>query len=189
MFLICSRPSLIALCFGGLVITWYSGVMGNQSQVTPQLKQQRADLLRDGKRSKNISRSPADHSSALSYPFKRWHSNKHWHLNFNNQADSTVLREEWLNPSRCGKRGTKAWKATVTSWWRCWGMYIYTLSFSTKIWCANYKFIFEAIREMPDLHLDELRDHLAVNCGIRVSASTIWRTLTAGGFTMKKVLF
>ena len=142
----------------------------------------------NGERSKNISRSPADHSSALSHPFQRWNSSKHGYLNFSNQADFTVLRGEWLNPSGCRKRATKARKATVTSRWRCWGMYIYTPSFSNKIWrFANYKFLFETIRETPDLHLDEIRDRLAVNCGICVSASTIWRALTAGGFTMKKV--
>lgn len=144
----------------------------------------------NGKKSKNISRSPADHSSALSGPFKRWHSSKHRYLNFSNQANFTVLWGEWLNPSGCRKRAKKAWKTTVTSWWRCSGMYIYTVpSFSTNWWFANYnlKFLFETIRETSNLHLDEIRDCLALNCGIRVSASTIWRTLRAGGFTMKKV--
>ncbi|KIL68989.1 hypothetical protein M378DRAFT_70483, partial [Amanita muscaria Koide BX008] len=48
-------------------------------------------------------------------------------------------------------------------------------------------FLFSTIRETPDFYLDELRDLLAVNCGIRVSRTTIWRTLKAGGLTMKKL--
>jgi hypothetical protein len=34
VFLICSRPSLIALYFRGLVIIWYPGVVGNGKPVT-----------------------------------------------------------------------------------------------------------------------------------------------------------
>ena len=50
-----------------------------------------------------------------------------------------------------------------------------------------YQFLFETVQEKPDAYLDELREMLTVNCGIQVSRTSIWRTLRAGGFTMKKV--
>jgi hypothetical protein len=40
---------------------------------------------------------------------------------------------------------------------------------------------------MPDLYLDEMRLELEATFGKPVSISTIWRTLTAAGYTMKKV--
>jgi transposase len=51
----------------------------------------------------------------------------------------------------------------------------------------DVNFLFETIQGTPDAYLDELRDMLTVNCGIHVSRSTVWRTLRAGGFTMKKL--
>ena len=108
----------VTVYFGGLVVweSWETCHRSHCSNVWTSFM--------NGKRLKNISSSPADHSLALSHPFKRWHSDKHWYLNFSNQMDFTVLWGEWLNPSRCRKRETKAWKAMVTSWYRCWGMYI-----------------------------------------------------------------
>ena len=40
---------------------------------------------------------------------------------------------------------------------------------------------------MPDLYLDEMRLELEATFGKPVSISMIWRTLTAAGYTMKKV--
>jgi hypothetical protein len=40
---------------------------------------------------------------------------------------------------------------------------------------------------MPDLYLDEMRLELEATFGKPVSISTIWRTLSAAGYTMKKV--
>lgn len=38
-----------------------------------------------------------------------------------------------------------------------------------------------------DRYLDELRDVLEERCGVRVSESTIWRTLNRVGFRLKEV--
>ncbi|KIL57687.1 hypothetical protein M378DRAFT_52852, partial [Amanita muscaria Koide BX008] len=39
----------------------------------------------------------------------------------------------------------------------------------------------------PDMYLDELREMLTVASGVQVSVSTVWRALTRGGYTMKKM--
>ena len=40
-----------------------------------------------------------------------------------------------------------------------------------------------------DQYLDELRDILEEQCGVKVTESTIWRTLHRVGFRMKEVSF
>jgi hypothetical protein len=40
---------------------------------------------------------------------------------------------------------------------------------------------------MPDLYIDELQEMLAATCRANVSRSTVWRALSRGGFTLKKV--
>jgi transposase len=49
------------------------------------------------------------------------------------------------------------------------------------------QFLLGTIRETPDMYLDELREILAITCGVNASPSTLWRTLHRAGFTMKKV--
>jgi len=41
----------------------------------------------------------------------------------------------------------------------------------------------------PNLYLDELQEMMAATSGVRVSRSTVWRTLQRAGYTMKKVRF
>ncbi|KAF9220151.1 hypothetical protein BS17DRAFT_715510, partial [Gyrodon lividus] len=48
-------------------------------------------------------------------------------------------------------------------------------------------FLLGTIQKAPDLYLDELKEMLAVSCGVDVSHMTVWRTLHQAGFTMKKV--
>ncbi|KIJ10946.1 hypothetical protein PAXINDRAFT_85248, partial [Paxillus involutus ATCC 200175] len=43
------------------------------------------------------------------------------------------------------------------------------------------------VQKTPDLYLDELQEMLAALCDVRISRSTIWRTLRRSRFTMKKV--
>jgi hypothetical protein len=43
------------------------------------------------------------------------------------------------------------------------------------------------MKEAPDLYLEELKDGFEELFGIQVSISTIWRALTRGGYTMKRV--
>lgn len=50
-----------------------------------------------------------------------------------------------------------------------------------------FLFLFEIVQERLAAYLDELQDMLTVNCGIHVSRATVWCTIQAGGFTMKKV--
>ncbi len=38
-----------------------------------------------------------------------------------------------------------------------------------------------------DRYLDEMRDMLEERCGVRVTESTIWRTLNRVGFRLKEV--
>jgi len=47
--------------------------------------------------------------------------------------------------------------------------------------------LFGVIDRNPDLYLDELQEVLSQQCGKDVSKSTIWRALSKGGFTMKKI--
>jgi hypothetical protein len=47
--------------------------------------------------------------------------------------------------------------------------------------------LFAMVEDTPDMYLEELRVQLQSHCGIQVSMSTIWRALTRGGYTMKKV--
>lgn len=44
-----------------------------------------------------------------------------------------------------------------------------------------------AVTDRNDMYLEELRATLEERCGIRVSDSTIWRTLHRVGFRMKEV--
>ena len=43
------------------------------------------------------------------------------------------------------------------------------------------------VQEKPDPYLDELQEMLMVNYRIQVSSTSIWCTLWAGGFTIKKI--
>ncbi|KAF9220069.1 hypothetical protein BS17DRAFT_882564 [Gyrodon lividus] len=43
------------------------------------------------------------------------------------------------------------------------------------------------IKKAPDLYLDELKEMLAVSCGVDVLRTTVWHTLHRAGFTMKKI--
>ena len=47
--------------------------------------------------------------------------------------------------------------------------------------------MFAAINRGPDVYLEELKQELLSTCGVSVSVSTIWNTLTKAGYTMKKV--
>ena len=49
------------------------------------------------------------------------------------------------------------------------------------------QFLAGAVTGDNDRYLDELRDMLEERCGVRVSESTIWRTLHRAGFRMKEV--
>lgn len=49
------------------------------------------------------------------------------------------------------------------------------------------QFLIGAVTRRNDLYLEELRDELESRCGIKVSESTIWRTLQRVGFRMKEV--
>jgi hypothetical protein len=49
--------------------------------------------------------------------------------------------------------------------------------------------MFAAIAKTPDVYLEELKQEMLDTCGISVPISTIWKTLTKGGYTMKKVCF
>ena len=49
------------------------------------------------------------------------------------------------------------------------------------------QFLQGSIRHTPDAYLDELKEALQEWTGVSASQSTIWRILTASGFTMKKV--
>ncbi|KAF9228549.1 hypothetical protein BS17DRAFT_663580, partial [Gyrodon lividus] len=49
------------------------------------------------------------------------------------------------------------------------------------------QFLLGTIQKAPDLYLDELKEMLAVSCGVDVSRTTVWRTLHQAGFTMKKI--
>lgn len=51
------------------------------------------------------------------------------------------------------------------------------------------QFLATAVNRHNDRYLDELRDLLEERCGVRVSESTIWRTLHRVGFRMKAVSF
>ena len=44
-----------------------------------------------------------------------------------------------------------------------------------------------AVTRRNDQYLDELRDMLEERCGVKVTESTIWRTLNRVGFRMKEV--
>ena len=43
------------------------------------------------------------------------------------------------------------------------------------------------IERDPDIYLDEIQDELYFAYGLKVSLSTIWRTLKRAGFRMKEV--
>jgi transposase len=64
---------------------------------------------------------------------------------------------------------------------------------SIPLWyflCSNKQtkqFLLGTVQQTPDLYLDELCEILATNCGVKVSRATVWRTLRASAFTMKKV--
>ena len=61
------------------------------------------------------------------------------------------------------------------------------LSYPNFLWLSGIQFILGAIRDTPDLYIDELQEMLATSCGQTVSRSTVWRVLCRGGFTLKKV--
>ncbi|KLO09048.1 Homeodomain-like protein, partial [Schizopora paradoxa] len=52
---------------------------------------------------------------------------------------------------------------------------------------ADTKFIMGTVNRYNDRYLDELKDMLEERCNVKVSESTIWRTLNRVGFRMKMV--
>jgi transposase len=51
----------------------------------------------------------------------------------------------------------------------------------------HLQFLFNVIKDRPDAYLEELQLQLMEETGNEVSTATIWRALTKGGLTMKKV--
>jgi hypothetical protein len=49
------------------------------------------------------------------------------------------------------------------------------------------QFLLGAVRQTPDMFLDELQEMLAVNCRFNVCQGTVWNVLRRAGFTLKKV--
>jgi hypothetical protein len=47
--------------------------------------------------------------------------------------------------------------------------------------------LLNTVKERPDAYLEELKLQLEEEAGAEVSIATIWRALTKGGLTMKKV--
>ncbi|KAJ6573756.1 hypothetical protein DFH09DRAFT_892448, partial [Mycena vulgaris] len=56
-----------------------------------------------------------------------------------------------------------------------------------KLSTRNVEFLQGYVRFHNDLYLQELKEALEERVGVEVSDSTVWRTLTRTGFTMKKV--
>ncbi|KAJ6558815.1 Homeodomain-like protein [Mycena vulgaris] len=56
-----------------------------------------------------------------------------------------------------------------------------------KLSTQNVEFLRGYIRFRNDPYLQELKDALEERVGVEVSDTTVWRTLTRTGFTMKKV--
>ncbi|KLO04692.1 Homeodomain-like protein, partial [Schizopora paradoxa] len=52
---------------------------------------------------------------------------------------------------------------------------------------ADTQFLVNTVIRRNDRYLDELKDVLEERCGVRVTESTIWRTLHRVGFRMKEV--
>lgn len=49
------------------------------------------------------------------------------------------------------------------------------------------QFLYRIVTEHPDIYLLELQEKLMLTFGVRVHPSTIWRALTLGGLSKKKV--
>ncbi|KAH9942690.1 hypothetical protein B0H21DRAFT_750357 [Amylocystis lapponica] len=58
-----------------------------------------------------------------------------------------------------------------------------------KLTDENQQFIAACLEHSPDVYLTELKAQLEEAYGVSVLPSTIWRTLRAMGFTLKKVFY
>ena len=58
---------------------------------------------------------------------------------------------------------------------------------STQFVLSIIQFLVGKINHTPDVYLEELREALEEESGVKVTISSIWKALKRKGYTMKKV--
>lgn len=90
-----------------------------------------------------------------------------------------------VKPSKCHQRTMKWLQSVIFETTTLRYVFFYEFDHFQLIICMQV--LFAMVEDMPDMYLEELCVQLQSHSGIQVSTSMIWRALTRGGYTMKKV--